>query len=504
MAEEAAFVAQEFVSSQSSPSRCVWTGRRGCPPERSLTTTYALARPASARPRQPAIRGCIPAQRDPAEGCHVPRSVARPASARRAPPLTPSCDSRPPRLPCARTRTRTSELTTRLSSRTSSHLKHIRPSSALNASISNPSAPYVATTINPATSKEANQTLPKIAAEFERLAALQRDKVALAEKLVGIVNKHNRRLELEVLGRVAELGGVEVPKVDRDAVLGPFADKKGGDSSNKSASRRPCELQDGQAASVSDADRLHLSRAPRLASPCSERRLNLPPVPMPAPYSLAPSYPSSSSSSNPRQQQPIMAPPTVPAHLYAHPHLPSQHAHGQAAARASQPQASAAPQQAASQPQPFPMFIPANSAYVSQMPPPAASSTSSATSGARGAPAGSKAAGTAKKRKARAVEVDSDDDAFGEDDALGEPEDEVEGADEGAGDDETLYCYCKQKSFGEVRPGGLSLPLARRRSTFSADCPPSPLLSRWSAATTTSARSNGCVLPPPLRARGLA
>lgn len=102
----------------------------------------------------------------------------------------------------------------------------------------------MATTINPATSKESNQTLPKIAAEFDRLAALQRDKVALAEKLVGGVNKHARRLELEVLGRVAELGGVEVPKVDRDAVLGPFADKKG-DSSNKSACpslehTRPC------------------------------------------------------------------------------------------------------------------------------------------------------------------------------------------------------------------------------------------------------------------------
>lgn len=127
-----------------------------------------------------------------------------------------------------------SELTTRLSSRTSSHLKHIRPSSALNASISNPSAPYVATTINPATSKETNQTLPKIASEFERLAALQKEKVALAEKLSGLVNKHLRRLELEVIGKVADLGGVEVPKVDREVVLGPFADKKG-DSSNKSA-----------------------------------------------------------------------------------------------------------------------------------------------------------------------------------------------------------------------------------------------------------------------------
>lgn len=192
---------------------------------------------------------------------------------------------------------------------------------------------------------------------------------------------------------------------------------------------------------------------------------------MPAPYVMASTFPTSTSSQGGRQT-PSMAPPTsVPAHLFAHP----QHAsHPGATATAGSAAGSAgqtrSPATSAAQ---HPTYIPANSAYVSQMPPPIAPSrggtahanqhTASATAAAASAaaaaaapasaPGGSsaqKTAGSAKKRKSKAVEVDSEDDAFGEDDAQGEPEEEVEGAEEGAGDDETLYCYCKQKSFGEV------------------------------------------------------
>jgi len=189
---------------------------------------------------------------------------------------------------------------------------------------------------------------------------------------------------------------------------------------------------------------------------------------MPAPYVMASSFSGSASSQGGGRQTPAMAPPTVPAHLYAHPQHPTSAAAGGAAGGSGASQARSSPAAAA-----HPMFIPANSAYVSQMPPPlapsrtthanqhtagaaaaaaaaAATAASSAAASAGGGGSSSKAAGSAKKRKAKAVEVDSEDDAFGEDDALGEPDEEVENAEEGAGDDETLYCYCKQKSFGEV------------------------------------------------------
>lgn len=89
------------------------------------------------------------------------------------------------------------------------------------------------------------------------------------------------------------------------------------------------------------------------------------------------------------------------------------------------------------------MFIPANSAYVSQLPNslPKPSSSSHAPS--------SHAPSSKKKRKAKVVE--DDDELTAEEDLLDDVGQEAE-VEEGAGDDETLYCYCKQKSFGEVRP----------------------------------------------------
>ena len=40
---------------------------------------------------------------------------------------------------------------------------------------------------------------------------MQAEKIVYAERLVGLMAKHVKKLELEVLGKVADLGGVPVP-----------------------------------------------------------------------------------------------------------------------------------------------------------------------------------------------------------------------------------------------------------------------------------------------------
>lgn len=103
-----------------------------------------------------------------------------------------------------------SELTERLSQRSQGVLKHIR-SSTLGTAPANP--------------KEA-QTLSKIASEFDKVQALQHEKIVLAERLSLLVEKHTRRLASDVLQRVADLGGVEKPVVPPLVLTAPTSVRK--------------------------------------------------------------------------------------------------------------------------------------------------------------------------------------------------------------------------------------------------------------------------------------
>ncbi|CDZ97835.1 inhibitor of growth protein amino-terminal histone-binding protein [Phaffia rhodozyma] len=364
------------------------------------------------------------------------------------------------------------ELTTRLTSRTSSHLKHIRPSSTL--STPNPNVPTI---LNPATTKETTATLPKISSEFEKLAAMQAEKVALSERLMTLVGKHARKLELEVVGKVAELGGVPTPAMVpfQSAVMSGLIEKKGlinagaglvssGNLEHKrrrtsqTPSKQPLQIQmpPPQMSYSMQPNSRHspLSTSSYMPPQPTAHQLASSYTPYDAHHMILPNgssssgYPVHSNHSGQQQQQSSQQLQGFSAQF-------NGHSSSSSASRHSNPVAGY-PSQIQQQLQQQMQHQLQQQQLQQQLQQQQASHVQSSGLSANGQPGANKAS----KRKRKSTQAQSDEDEYpsanasrpqvvvedmgGEEDAVGEEEEED------GGDDDTLYCYCKQKSHGEM------------------------------------------------------